>query len=105
MLKFTIAVNEDKKDTLSIINILPTGDKRVVYVYNLEKKEDLAKLEAAVEAYSKLALGGGNQVFGPHGALVDFEYLYYDANGIATYINLAKAEEGEFDQNPSSLLN
>lgn len=105
MLKFTIAVNEDKKDTLSIINILPTGDKRVVYVYDLEKKEDLAKLEAAVEAYSKLALGGGNQVFGPHGLLIDYEYRYCDTNGIATYINLAKAEEGEFDQNPSSLLN
>lgn len=105
MLKFTIQVKEERKDTLSIVNTLPTGDKRVVYVYSLEKKEDLAKLEAAVEAYSKLALGGGNQVFGPHGALVDFEYLYYDANGIATYINLAKAEEGEFDQNPSLPLN
>ena len=104
MLKFTIAVNEDKKDTVSIINTLPTGDKRVVHTYDLQKKKDLAKLEVAVEAYSKLTLGEGNQVFGPHGALTDFEYLYYDVNGIATYINLEKAEEGEFDQNPSSLL-
>jgi len=105
MLKFTIAVKESKKDTLSIINTLPTGDKRVVHTYNLREKEDLEALEVAVEAYSNLSLNG-NQVFGPHGVLIDFEYEYYDVNGIATYIKLEKAKEGEFDQKDiDTLLN
>lgn len=103
MLKFTIHVQEEGKDTLSIVNTLPTGDKRVVHIYDLQKKEDLEALEAAVEAYSQLTLDG-NQVFGPHGLLIGYEYRYCDTNGVTTYIELEKAEDGEFDS-PQDYLN